>query len=173
MFEPIWNRNYVDYVEITAAETAGVGTRAGYYEEAGALRDMVANHLLQLLTLTAMEPPVAFDADNVREEKVQVLRSIRRVKPEQIAERTVRAQYGPGVIDDEKVKGYKEEEGSCASLTNRDLRGDRVQHHKLALVGRAVSTFAQGNVSHVSLTEFAVHLKRTTASALSRRTACR
>jgi glucose-6-phosphate 1-dehydrogenase len=98
MFEPIWNRNYVDYVEITAAEFAGVGSRAGYYEESGALRDMVANHLLQLLTLTAMEPPVAFDADSVREEKVQVLRSIRRLKPEEVADRTVRAQYGPGEI---------------------------------------------------------------------------
>ena len=75
-----------------AAETGGVGSRAGYYEEAGALRDMVANHLLQLLTLTAMEPPVAFDADSVREEKVQVLRSIRRLKPDQVARRTVRAQ---------------------------------------------------------------------------------
>jgi glucose-6-phosphate 1-dehydrogenase len=113
MFEPIWNRNYVDYVEITAAEMLGVGSRTGYYEDAGALRDMVANHLLQLVTLTAMEPPVAFDADNVREEKVQVLRSIRRMQPEQIVERTVRAQYGPGVIEGEKVKGYKEEEGTA------------------------------------------------------------
>ena len=84
--EPIWNRNYVDYVEITAAETLGVAGRTGYYEEAGALRDMVANHLLQLLTLTAMEPPVAFDADSVREEKVQVLRSIRRLKPEEVCQ---------------------------------------------------------------------------------------
>ncbi len=126
MFEPIWNRNYVDYVEITAAETGGVGTRAGYYEEAGALRDMVANHLLQLLTLTAMEPPVAFDADSVREEKVQVLRSIRRLKPEQVAERTVRAQYGPGEIDGEKVKGYKEEEGVAPDSHDGDLRGGRV-----------------------------------------------
>ncbi len=91
MFEPIWNRNYVDFVEISAAETLGVGSRAGYYEEAGALRDMVANHLLQLLTLTAMEPPVAFDADSVREEKVQVLRSIRRMTPDEVRERTVRA----------------------------------------------------------------------------------
>jgi len=101
MFEPIWNRNYVDYVEITAAETAGIEGRAGYYEEAGALRDMVANHLLQLVTLTAMEPPVAFDADSVREEKVQVLRSIRRLKPEQVVERTVRAQY----------ESYRQEQG--------------------------------------------------------------
>jgi glucose-6-phosphate 1-dehydrogenase len=111
MFEPVWNRNYVDYVEITAAETGGVGTRAGYYEEAGALRDMVANHLLQLLTLTAMEPPVAFDADSVREEKVQVLRSIRRMTPEQVVERTVRGQYGPAEVGGEKVAGYREEQG--------------------------------------------------------------
>src|SRR6185369_16273180 len=99
MFEPIWNRNYVDYVEITAAESLGVGGRAGYYEGAGALRDMVANHLLQLLTLTAMEPPVAFDSDNVHEEKVQVLRSIRRLKPDEIVERTVRGQYDMGQVD--------------------------------------------------------------------------
>src|SRR5207253_3790922 len=77
LFEPVWNRNYVDFVEITAAETLGVESRASFYEETGALRDMVANHLLQLLTLTAMEPPVAFDADSVREEKVKLLRSIR------------------------------------------------------------------------------------------------
>jgi glucose-6-phosphate 1-dehydrogenase len=76
LFEPVWNRNYVDYVEITAAETVGVETRAAFYEETGALRDMVANHLLQLLAITAMEPPIAFDADAVREQKVQVFRSI-------------------------------------------------------------------------------------------------
>jgi len=72
LFEPVWNRNYIDYVEITAAETVGVENRAAFYEETGALRDMVANHLLQLLALTAMEPPIAFDADSVREQKVQV-----------------------------------------------------------------------------------------------------
>ena len=77
IFEPVWNRNYVEYVEITAAETLGVERRAAFYEETGALRDMVANHLLQLVALTAMEPPVAFDADSVREQKVQVFRSIR------------------------------------------------------------------------------------------------
>jgi glucose-6-phosphate 1-dehydrogenase len=77
LFEPVWNRNYVDHVEITAAETVGVENRAAFYEETGALRDMVANHLLQLLALTAMEPPIAFDADSVREQKVQVFRSIR------------------------------------------------------------------------------------------------
>ncbi len=87
IFEPVWNRNYVEYVEITAAETLGVERRASFYEETGALRDMVANHLLQLVALTAMEPPVAFDADSVREQKVQVFRSIRPMTPDEVAAR--------------------------------------------------------------------------------------
>ena len=167
MFEPIWNRNYVDYVEITAAETAGVGTRAGYYEEAGALRDMVANHLLQLLTLTAMEPPVAFDADNVREEKVQVLRSIRRVKPEQIAERTVRAQYGPGVIDDEQVKGYKEEEGVAQASQTETYAAIEfsITNWRWSGVPFYVRT---GKRLGRHLTEIAVHLKRTPQALFAR-----
>ncbi len=99
MFEPVWNRNYIDYVEITAAETLGVEARGAFYEETGALRDMVANHMLQLLMLTAMEPPVAFDADTVRTQKVQVLRAIQPMTKEQVAKYTVRGQYGPGEID--------------------------------------------------------------------------
>jgi len=160
MFEPIWNRNYVDFVEITASETGGVGSRAGYYEEAGALRDMVANHLLQLLTLTAMEPPVAFDADSVREEKVQVLRSIRRMKPDQVAQRTVRGQYGPGEIDGKKVKAYKEERGVAAESVTETY----------AAVEFFVSNWRWSGVpfylrtgKHLArnLTEIAIHLKRT------------
>lgn len=111
LFEPVWNRNYIDRVEITAAETLGVESRAEFYEETGALRDMVANHLLQLLTLTAMEPPVAFEADAVREQKVNVLKSIRPMSREEVAQRTVRGQYGPGVINGEHVPGYREEPG--------------------------------------------------------------
>src|ERR1700676_4185253 len=107
LFEPVWNRNYIDYVEITAAETVGVENRAAFYEETGALRDMVANHLLQLLALTAMEPPVAFDADSVREQKVQVFRSIRPMSVEDVERFTVRGQYGPGVIDGKQVPGYR------------------------------------------------------------------
>ena len=99
LFEPVWNRNYIERVEITAAETVGLENRAAFYEETGALRDMVANHLLQLLALTAMEPPVAFDADSVREQKVQVFRSIRPMSVEDVERFTVRGQYGPGVID--------------------------------------------------------------------------
>src|SRR5215213_5585153 len=167
MFEPIWNRNYVDYVEITAAESVGVGSRAGYYEEAGALRDMVANHLLQLVTHTAMEPPVAFDADNVREEKVQVLRSIRRLKPEQVAERTVRAQYGPGTIDDEQAKGYKEEEGVKSGSTTETYAAIEfnISNWRWSGVPFYVRT---GKRLARQLTEIAVHLKRTPQALFAR-----
>ena len=167
MFEPIWNRNYVDYVEITAAETGGVGSRAGYYEEAGALRDMVANHLLQLLTLTAMEPPVAFEADAVREEKVQVLKSIRRMKPDQVAERTVRAQYGPGEVKGEKVKGYKEEEGvKPGSVTETYAAVEFfISNWRWSGVPFYVRT---GKRLGRDLTEIAVHLKRTPQALFAR-----
>jgi glucose-6-phosphate 1-dehydrogenase len=111
LFEPVWNRNYIDYVEITAGETVGVEGRASFYEETGALRDMVANHLLQLLALTAMEPPIEFEADSVRGQKVQVLRSIRPMTVEEVAKRTVRGQYGAGEIGGKQVAGYREEAG--------------------------------------------------------------
>ena len=157
MFEPIWNRNYVDYVEITAAEAVGVGSRAGYYEEAGALRDMVANHLLQLLTLTAMEPPVAFDADNVREEKVQVLRSTRRLKPEQVAERTVRAQY----------ESYKEEEGVKPGSQTETYAAVEFQIANWRWSG---VPFYVRTGKHLGrqLTEIAIHLKRTPQALFAR-----
>jgi glucose-6-phosphate 1-dehydrogenase len=167
MFEPIWNRNYVDYVEITAAEMAGVGSRAGYYEESGALRDMVANHLLQLLTLTAMEPPVAFDADSVREEKVQVLRSIRRLKGEEVAERTVRARYGPGEINGERVKGYREEQGvKEGSQTETYVAIEfRISSWRWSDVPFYVRT---GKGRGRQLTEIAIHLKRTPQALFAR-----
>src|ERR1700676_4185872 len=111
LFEPVWNRNYIECVEITAAETVGVENRAAFYEETGALRDMVANHLLQLLALTAMEPPVAFDADSIRQQKVQVLRSIRPMTVAEVAERTLRGQYGSAQADHKPVPGYREEPG--------------------------------------------------------------
>lgn len=167
MFEPIWNRNYVDFVEITASETLGVGTRAGYYEEAGALRDMVANHLLQLLSLTAMEPPIAFDANSVREEKVQVLRSIRRMSPEEVKERTVRGQYGPGPIDGEPVPGYRQDEGVRADSTTETYAAIQfyVSNWRWADVPfylRAGKRLAR------PLTEIAVHLKRTPQALFAR-----
>jgi glucose-6-phosphate 1-dehydrogenase len=109
IFEPIWNRRYVDCVQITAAETLGVENRAAYYEEAGALRDMVQNHVLQLLSMTAMEPPVAFDADSLRLEKLKVLRAIRPICGEETPHCAVRGQYGPGLVNGQKVPGYREE----------------------------------------------------------------
>ncbi|WP_412061898.1 glucose-6-phosphate dehydrogenase [Rubrivirga sp. IMCC45206] len=109
LFEPIWDARYIDNVQITVGETVGVEHRAGYYERAGAVRDMVQNHLLQLLCLVAMEPPVAFAADEVRNKKVDVLRALRPITPERVHEVAVRGQYGPGVLLGERVAGYREE----------------------------------------------------------------
>jgi glucose-6-phosphate 1-dehydrogenase len=110
IFEPLWNNRYVDHVQIAVAESVGVEHRAGYYEQAGVVRDMFQNHLLQLLCLTAMEPPVAFEADAVRAEKVKVLQSIRPFREEDIDDWAVRGQYGPGVVGGKTVPGYRSEE---------------------------------------------------------------
>ena len=109
IFEPIWNRRYIDHVQITVAETVGVEQRGGYYEGAGALRDMVQNHMFQLLAFTAMEPPISFAPDIVRDERVKVLYAIRPLSHEDVLHETVRGQYGPGVIEDRPVPGYREE----------------------------------------------------------------
>ncbi|HEY3305438.1 MAG TPA: glucose-6-phosphate dehydrogenase [Candidatus Binatia bacterium] len=111
VFEPIWNRRYVDYVEITAAETVGIESRGEYYERAGVIRDMFQNHLLQLLCLTAMEPPVAFAADPVRDEKAKVLGAIRPISPADLDEVVVRGQYEAGAVAGKKAAGYREEPG--------------------------------------------------------------
>jgi glucose-6-phosphate 1-dehydrogenase len=109
ILEPLWNRNYIDHVQISVTEQLGVGDRGGYYEEAGALRDMVQNHLLQLLCLVAMEPPVSFEADEVRNRKVDVLNAIRKFQAEDIQKNAVRGQYGKGWIKGKEVPGYREE----------------------------------------------------------------
>jgi glucose-6-phosphate 1-dehydrogenase len=167
LFEPVWNRNYVDYVEITAAESLGVGTRAGYYEEAGALRDMVANHLLQLLALTAMEPPVAVDADSVRDEKIQVWRSMKRMTPEEVETHTVRGQYVAGKIDGQAVSGYRNEEGvSRDSQTETYVAVEfRIENWRWTDVPFYVRT---GKRLGRTLTEIAVHLKRPPKAFFSR-----
>lgn len=111
VFEPLWNRNFIDHVQISVTEQLGMGNRGGYYDEAGALRDMIQNHILQLLCLVAMEPPVSFEADNVRNGKVDVLRSMRKFGPEDIKKNAVRGQYSKGWIEGKEVLGYREESG--------------------------------------------------------------
>jgi len=111
IFEPLWNTRYIDHLEITAAETLGVEARAGYYEKAGALRDMVQNHLLQLLCLVAMEAPTDLRADSIRDEKVKVVRALRRVIGPEVAKNVVRAQYTEGAIGGQPVPGYRQEKG--------------------------------------------------------------
>jgi glucose-6-phosphate 1-dehydrogenase len=111
MFEPVWNRNYVDHVQITAAEDIGIGSRAGYYDRAGALRDLVQNHMMELLANVCMEPPISFDADQVRDEKVKVIQAIRPPTIEEVPKMAVRAQYARGRFAGEEVPGYLEEPG--------------------------------------------------------------
>jgi glucose-6-phosphate 1-dehydrogenase len=127
MFEPLWNRNYIDSVQITAAEDIGIGTRAGYYDSAGALRDLIQNHMLQLLCHVAMEPPVSFTAEEVRNEKVKVLEAIPRPTPEQVSELAVRAQYARGHAGGEEVPGYLEEEGVAEGSTTETYAALRLE----------------------------------------------
>jgi glucose-6-phosphate 1-dehydrogenase len=117
IFEPIWNRRYIDSVQITAAETVGVEQRGGYYETAGALRDMVPNHLFQLVSLTAMEPPISFHADAVRDEQAKALHAIQAPSPEEVLTTAVRGQYGPGRIEDQTAPAYRAEPGVAPDST--------------------------------------------------------
>ncbi len=110
IFEPIWNRNFIDHIQMTVAESLGVEQRGGYYDTAGALRDMVPNHIFQLITLITMEPPVSFEADSVRDEQAKILCAMQPFSPEDVLHKAVRGQYGAGKIGNKKVVGYREEQ---------------------------------------------------------------
>ncbi len=159
LFEPVWNRNHIDYVEITAAETLGIGHRGGYYEEAGALRDMVTNHLMQLLALIAMEPPIAFDADAVRDKKIQVWRTIKPMTATEVAAKTVRGQYGAGQLEGDETPGYREEPGVASdSNTETYVAAEfRIENWRWAGVPFYLRT---GKRLARGVTELAIHFKR-------------
>jgi len=127
IFEPVWNRSYVDHVQITASEDVALEGRAGYYDNAGALRDLIQNHLLQLLMLTSMEPPVSFDADEIRDEKVKVLHAIKPPRVEDVAHMAVRAQYSAGTVGGKDVPGYLEEEGVKEGSTTETFAAIRLK----------------------------------------------
>lgn len=126
IFEPLWNKNYIDHVQITVAESVGVGSRAGYFENSGVIRDMFANHLLQLVTLTAMEAPYAFTAQSVRDEKMKVLRSLRPLKGETAIENTVRAQYKETKINGQTIPGYLQEDRVAIGSTTETFMAARI-----------------------------------------------
>ena len=113
LFEPVWDAGHVDHVQITVAETVGVEGRGGYYDTSGALRDMVQNHLMQLLCLVGMEPPVSLDQEAVRDEKIKVLRSLKPIGVENVATTTVRGQYRAGAVEGAAVGAYAEEDGTA------------------------------------------------------------
>src|SRR5207249_4569991 len=117
IFEPIWNRRYIDHVQITAAEQLGVENRGGYYEEAGVVRDMIQNHMLQLLCMVAMEPPVAYNAEAVRNEKEKVLRALRPIAPSEVEQVAARGQYGDGSVAGTPVVAYRKEPGVAPQST--------------------------------------------------------
>ena len=125
IMEPLWNRNYIDHIQISTSETLGIEYRANYYDKSGALRDMIQSHLMQMMTLVAMEPPVEYTADAVRDEKIKVLHAILSIEPEQIKLQTVSAQYASGSIDGEEVKAYVSEENVSPDSTTETFAAVR------------------------------------------------
>ena len=143
IFEQLWNARYIDHVQITASEALGVEGRAGYYDKSGAIRDMVQNHLLQLLCLTAMEPPAGLDADAVRDEKVKVLKTLRPIRGQDVRQHVVRAQYGAGTVNGKRVPAYRDEQNIRCGFHDRDVCGSPHQCRQLAM-GRGAILRASG-----------------------------
>jgi glucose-6-phosphate 1-dehydrogenase len=167
IFEPLWNRNHIDHVQVTVAEDIGVEGRGKFYEEAGASRDIVQNHLLQLLMVMAMEPPVAFTADEVRDEKVKVLRALKPIVGADIARFTVRGQYGPGNVAGKPVPGYRQEpnvspSSSVETFVAMQLEIDNWRFASVPIYIRAGKRLAKRT------TEISVHFKRVPHALLAR-----
>jgi glucose-6-phosphate 1-dehydrogenase len=158
IWEPIWNRNHIDHVQITVAEDIGVEGRGKFYEEAGTTRDIVQNHLLQLLMVMAMEPPVAFTADEVRDEKVKVLRALKPIRGEDVARLTVRGQYGPGNFAGKAVSGYRQEPNVSPTSTVETFVAMRIEIDNWRFAGVPIYVRAGKRLTK-RVTEVSVHFK--------------
>jgi glucose-6-phosphate 1-dehydrogenase len=158
MFEPVWNRNYIDHIQITAAEDIGIGTRAGYYDSSGALRDLVQNHMLQLLTLVCMEPPASFEANKVRDEKVKVLDAIQPPSPDEVEGMTVRARYTAGMVGGAEATGYLQEEGVPSDSNTETYAALRLEVQNWRWAGVPI-VLRTGKRLARKVTEIAVQLK--------------
>ncbi len=138
LFEPLWRHAAVDHVQITVAEDLGIGDRAEFYDRTGALRDMVQNHMLQLLCLVAMEPPISLSHEELRAEKIKVLKALRPITPENVKQVTVRGQYSSGAVAGELVEGYQDELGQQQAERHGDFCGHQGRNRQLALGRNAV-----------------------------------
>ncbi len=158
-YEPVWNRNYIDHVQITVAEAIGIGTRAGFYEQTGVVRDMIQNHLLQLLCMAAMEPPASFDAKSLRDETVKVLEAVNLV-PLDVRSGAVRGQYGGGIVKDETVLAYREEAGVAPESTTSTYAAMKLTLDNWRWAG-VPFYLRTGKRMTRGLTEIAIHFKPT------------